>query len=121
MSRTPSKSFSTFATWLGRWMGSHWALGIMALFVTAGLTLFGVTVTNTGIAIITLLMVFILRNTQNRDSAALHLKLDEIITHLEGPRDELARIEEKSHEEIEAVRGRAVPGPAGTSGATSEG
>ena len=49
-------------------------------------------------------MVFILQNTQNRDSAALHLKLDEIITSIEGPRDELAGVESKSHEEIEELR-----------------
>ena len=49
-------------------------------------------------------MVFVLQNTQNRDSAALHLKLDEIITHVEGPRDELAGVESKSREEIEELR-----------------
>jgi low affinity Fe/Cu permease len=48
-------------------------------------------------------MVFILQNSQNRDSAALHVKLDEIITHLEGPRDDVAGIEIKSHEEIERL------------------
>jgi low affinity Fe/Cu permease len=49
-------------------------------------------------------MVFILQNTQNKDSAALHLKLDEIITHLHGPRDEVAGVEVKSHEEIEELQ-----------------
>jgi low affinity Fe/Cu permease len=49
-------------------------------------------------------MVFILQNSQNRDSAAFHVKLDEIITHLEGPRDDVAGIEAKSHEEIEELQ-----------------
>jgi hypothetical protein len=49
-------------------------------------------------------MVFILQNSQNRDSAALHVKLDEIITHLEGPRDDVAGIEVKSHNEIEELQ-----------------
>jgi low affinity Fe/Cu permease len=49
-------------------------------------------------------MVFVLQNSQNRDSAALHVKLDEIITHLEGPRDDVAGIEVKSHEEIEELQ-----------------
>jgi low affinity Fe/Cu permease len=104
MSGKPSKLFATFATTIGRWMGSHWALAAVALFVVAGLARFGIETTNIGISIATLLMVFILRNTQNRDSAALHLKLDEIITHLDGPRDDLAGIEAKPHEEIEALR-----------------
>ncbi len=99
-----SKFFARFAAWLAKWMGSHWAFAIAALFVLLGLTLFGLDDTNIGISIATLLMVFILQNTQNRDSAALHLKLDEVITHLHGPRDEIAGIESRSHEEIEEIR-----------------
>ena len=49
-------------------------------------------------------MLFILQNTQNRDSAALHLKLDEVITQLIGPRDEVAGIESKTDDEIEELR-----------------
>jgi low affinity Fe/Cu permease len=55
-------------------------------------------------------MVFVLQNSQNRDSAALHLKLDEIITHLEGPRDDVAGVEEKSHEEIEELQAELAEG-----------
>jgi low affinity Fe/Cu permease len=51
-------------------------------------------------------MVFVLQNTQNKDSAALHLKLDEIITHLEGQRDEVAGVQVKSSEEIQALQRR---------------
>jgi low affinity Fe/Cu permease len=63
----------------------------------------GVDKTKIAISIATLLMVFILQNSQNRDAAALHVKLDEVITHLEGPRDDVAGIETRSHEEIEEL------------------
>ena len=71
-------------------MGSHWAVLVAALLVVIGLVVFGVDRTNIAISVATLLMVFILQNSQNRDSAALHVKLDEIITHLGGPRDDVA-------------------------------
>lgn len=85
-------------------MGSHWALLLAAALVLIGLLTMGAVRTNIAISVVTLLMVFILQNTQNRDSAALHVKLDEIITHQEGPRDELAGLESKSHEEIDELR-----------------
>ena len=103
MVRRHSKAFASMATWLSKWMGSHWAVLVAAGLVVATLALFGVDSTNIAISITTLLMVFILQNSQNRDSAALHMKLDEVITHLEGPRDDLAGIELKSHEEIEGL------------------
>ena len=56
--------------------------------------------TNLAIAIVTLLMVFVLQNTQNRDSAAFHLKLDEMVRAEPHARDEIRGVESKSHEEI---------------------
>jgi low affinity Fe/Cu permease len=103
MSRQISKTFATLASWLSKWMGSHWAVLVAAVLVVVGLVGFGVDETNIAISIATLLMVFILQNSQNRDAAALHVKLDEIITHLEGPRDDVAGIEVKSHEEIDEL------------------
>jgi low affinity Fe/Cu permease len=99
-----SSFFTRFANWLAKWMGSHWALVIAAIAVLIGLTFFGVDETNIAISVATLLMVFILQNTQNRDSAALQLKVDEIITHLQGPRDEIAGVESKTHREIDELR-----------------
>jgi low affinity Fe/Cu permease len=110
MARSISKGFARVADRLSRWMGSHWAVLIAASLVVIGLAVFGVDNTNIAISIATLLMVFILQNTQNKDSAALHLKLDEIITHLHGPRDEVAGVEVKSHEEIEEVKAETLPG-----------
>jgi low affinity Fe/Cu permease len=48
----------------------------------------------------TLLMVFVLQNTQNRDSAALHLKLDEIVRVDPEARDDVQGVESKSEREI---------------------
>jgi low affinity Fe/Cu permease len=46
-------------------------------------------------------MVFVLQNTQNRDSAALHLKLDEVVRVEPEARDDVQGVESKSKEEIE--------------------
>jgi len=85
-------------------MGSHRAFVGAAVLVVLGLVIAGVDDTNIGISIATLLMVLVLQNTQNRDSAAMHLKLDEVITHLHGPRDHIAGVESMSHEELEDLR-----------------
>lgn len=61
-------------------------------------------VINTGTTIITFLMVFLIQNTQNRDSKALHLKLDEIIRSLDNARNSLIEIEDLSDEELTRVQ-----------------
>jgi low affinity Fe/Cu permease len=55
---------------------------------------------NTGTTIVTFLMVFIIQNTQNRDSKAIHLKLDELIRAHLGARDDLVSLEELSDREL---------------------
>jgi low affinity Fe/Cu permease len=99
-----SKTFSALATWLSRWLGSVWAILVAAVLIAFGLATVGIGVTTLAISIATLLMVFALQNTENKDSSALQVKLDEIITHLEGPRDHVAGIHTKSHEEIAEVQ-----------------
>jgi low affinity Fe/Cu permease len=61
-------------------------------------------VINTLTTIITFLMVFLIQNTQNRDSLALHLKLDELLRAVEGARDSLVDLENLSDEEISTVK-----------------
>ena len=63
----------------------------------------GVDDTNIGISIATLLMVFVLQNTQNRDSAALHLKLDEIVHAEPEAREDVRGVEQKSEAEIQGM------------------
>jgi low affinity Fe/Cu permease len=60
-------------------------------------------VINTGTTIVTFLIVFLIQNTQNRDAKALHLKLDELIFHLKGPRNHLLNVEDLSDEELERL------------------
>lgn len=61
-------------------------------------------VINTGTTIITFLMVFLIQNTQNRDSHAVQLKLDELIRATDGAHTVLLDLEELSDEELEKIR-----------------
>jgi low affinity Fe/Cu permease len=61
-------------------------------------------VINTGTTIVTFLMVFLIQNTQNRDSKAIHLKLDELIRGVKGARTHLVNLEEFSDEELDELR-----------------
>src|ERR687884_1703803 len=61
-------------------------------------------VINTGTTIITFLMVFLIQNTQNRDSAAMQLKLDELIRAINGAHDGLLDLEELSDEDLDRIK-----------------
>jgi low affinity Fe/Cu permease len=61
-------------------------------------------VINTGTTIVTFLMVFLIQNTQNRDTVALQLKLDELILATRDARNDLACIEEGTERDIEIAR-----------------
>jgi low affinity Fe/Cu permease len=61
-------------------------------------------VINTSTTIITFLMVFLIQNTQNRDSAALQVKLDELILSSRAARNSFIGIEDLSEEELERMR-----------------
>jgi len=86
-------------------------VGAVAIIILWGISgpLFGFNdtwqlVINTSTTIITFLMVFVIQNSQNRDTAALQIKLDELISKLEGPRDILLDLEELDEADIEKVR-----------------
>jgi low affinity Fe/Cu permease len=88
--------------------GSPWAF-ICSLFVVLIWGILGPVfkysdtwqlVINTGTTIVTFLMVFLIQNTQNRDSKAIHMKLDELIRALNHARDEFVDLEDSSDEEI---------------------
>jgi low affinity Fe/Cu permease len=61
-------------------------------------------VINTGTTIITFLIVFLIQNTQNRDSRAVHLKLDELIRSVHAARNEMVGLENLSDEELDALQ-----------------
>jgi low affinity Fe/Cu permease len=63
-------------------------------------------VINTGTTIVTFLMVFLIQNTQNRDSAAVQLKLDELIRAAAGAHNALLDLEELAEGDVERLRGR---------------
>lgn len=105
------KFFSKFAHWTSDKAGSYWAfiiaLGIVVLWAFTGpIFKFSDTwqlVINTGTTVITFLMVFLIQNHQNRDSKALHLKMDELIRSIKAARNDLIDLEDCTDEEIEKL------------------
>jgi low affinity Fe/Cu permease len=61
-------------------------------------------IVNTSTTIITFLMVFIIQNTQNRDTAAIQLKLDELIRATQGAHNALLNLEQIDDEQFERYR-----------------
>ena len=61
---------------------------------------------NTGTTIVTFLMVFLIQNTQNRDTEAIQLKLDELIRATQGAHNALLDLEELEEESLESFRQR---------------
>ena len=90
-------------------LGTAWAfMGAVSIIVIWGLTghIFHYSDTwqliiNTGTTIVTFLMVFLIQNTQNRDSMAIQLKLDEVIRSLSGARNHLIDLEKLSDEDLQ--------------------
>jgi low affinity Fe/Cu permease len=84
------------------------AVGVVLTWVITG-PLFGFSdtwqlVINTGTTIVTFLMVFLIQNTQNRDSTAMHLKLDELIRATHEANNTLLDLEELSDADLASIR-----------------
>lgn len=115
MPRARSRSrFSRFAQWTahiaGRPATFGTALGIILVWVCTGpLFGFGDTwqlVINTGTTIVTFLMVFLIQHTQNVDSEAMQIKLDELIRSGEGAHNALLDLEQLEEAELDAIRSK---------------
>jgi len=65
-------------------------------------------VINTGTTIVTFLMVFLIQATQNRDTLALQVKLDELIVATKNARNDIAGIEEAPDKEIEEAKAEVL-------------
>jgi len=65
-------------------------------------------VINTGTSVTTFLMVFLVQSTQNRDSTAVHLKLDELIRAIENAQNQMLNLEDLDDEELAAIRQKYV-------------
>ncbi len=110
----PGHAFSRFASRTADLAGSYWAFIITLAFILAWLVsgpLFHFSdtwqlIANTVTTLVTSLMVFLIQNTQNRDSRAIHLKLDELLRASPGARKEFMEAEEEDLDEI--VREKAI-------------
>ena len=60
---------------------------------------------NTGTTVATFLMLFVLQNTQNRDTKAINIKLDELLRAIEGARTGLATVGDLSEAELDRIEG----------------
>jgi low affinity Fe/Cu permease len=111
----PTKSRSWF-TWLakrtahlsGRPSAFIIAFSIVVVWAVTG-PIFGFSdtwqlVINTGTTIVTFLMVFLIQSTQNRDSEAMQVKLDEIIRAIGHAKNELLDLEELEEEDLDAIK-----------------
>ena len=110
--KVPSR-FARFAKWIARTSGRPPAFilavaVILAWAITGPMFHYSDTwqlVINTGTTIVTFLMVFLIQNTQNRDTKAMHLKLDELLRATRGARqDKFADLEHQDEREVEQVR-----------------
>src|SRR5215467_8366707 len=108
--------FNRFANWTAHVSGKPIAFALaFAVVLVWAITgpLFGFSdtwqlVINTGTTIVTFLMVFLIQSTQNRDTRALQLKLDELIRATANARNSLMALEEKPDSAVEEIKSALV-------------
>jgi low affinity Fe/Cu permease len=96
------------------WTGSSWAFAIAVVIVVIWAVtgpLFGFSDTwqlaiNTGTTVVTFLMVFLIQRSQNKDSLAIQLKLNELLAAQQGASNNLINVEDWSEDDIIALHER---------------
>jgi len=108
------KTFSRFASAASHWAGSPLAFAaaaaVVVIWAVAG-PFFGFSdvwqlTINTGTTIVTFLMVFLIQNSQNRDTKALQIKMDELIRATTGASNTLIDLESMTEAEIDHLHRR---------------
>lgn len=108
----PRSAFSRFAKWTAHATGRPTAFLLASIVILTWIVtgpIFGFSdtwqlVINTGTTVITFLMVFLIQSTQNRDSEAMQVKLDEIIRAIGNAKNELLDLEELEEEDLDEIR-----------------
>jgi low affinity Fe/Cu permease len=111
MTRNLRRSWEGFASRATQLTGRAWAfgvaLGIVVVWLATGpIFHFSDTwqlVINTGTTIITFLMVFLIQQTQNKDTKAIELKLNELVAAVEGASNRLIDVEDLSESELDTL------------------
>ena len=110
-----SQAFDKFSRRITKAAGSYWAFisacGVVILWGICG-PIFHYSenwqlVINTGTTIITFLMVFVIQQSSNKDTLAIHIKLDEILRSQKEARNDFRNIENKTEEELNIIKGEA--------------
>ena len=117
----PKGMFAALNRWMERsayritlWTGSSWSF-MLAMFLTGAWLVTGPVfaysdtwqlVMNTFTSIVTFLMVFLIQRSQNKDTLAMQIKLNELLASIQGASNRLINVEDLSEEDVRALHSR---------------